>query len=421
MHLNAKINKDQNTTLIINNSNMRIGGIETKFADIIRYFLDNGNRVIWITHEKEKDKFAYEDIKLKKRFEVVVFSRFNRLYSMPNISFSTNEKIVMLTCKAIDYLVFERLKDIHKDNTFKHFLVLPHFTGKEYYVDQWFLFGRKFVYKWYIGFLKKIVSSQSLLAFNIKHLEEYEKYYRINIENKEEQVLPTFRNKNIFDIKSVIDKASNRSRSFAITTCARFEFPHKGYIIGLINSFYNLKCKYPNIKLNIVGYGPGENVVKDCINSLPSNVKKDIHLYGMVTPEELKDIYCKAHLAVGLAGAISVAAQCGVPSIIVRHYSYDCDAYGYYCEVPNMLLSTVPGLKIEPFIEKVVLMGNSDYINLSKDCYNVSYKDYCFNPEFFEKKMSNHGIKIVKNNWQKIFIQILFLVIRFKSNILKQC
>lgn len=409
----------QKRVLIVNRATMNAGGIETNLADIIKCYLNNGDRVIWLTNKTGVKEFAFKNIIGEKNFIIIKHNKYLKFFYNPKIAFSNEDDVIMLSFTAIDYLVSDRLRIGSNAKSFRHFYVLPNFKGKEFYIDQWFIIIHKIVFIWFRNAIIRLINNHSLLAFNIKHLNKYEEYYNINIKDKDKLLLPCFSDCEFIDNKRLIGLSSTRGNEFKITSCCRFDFPHKGYLIGLLDEFVTLKNNYPILKLFIVGYGAGESIVKDRIKKMPQDFQKDVILKGRVTPEELRELYKESHLVVGLAGAIFVAASCGVPSLIARHYSYDCQVYGFYSEFPNMILSEKEGNPIGPYISKLINMSDEQFIELAKSQYLMYMKGRRVDKDFFNNKIDACSIPFTTSFIERCWIRFLYMIIRLKSNVFK--
>lgn len=126
-----------------------------------------------------------------------------------------------------------------------------------------------------------------------------------------------------------------RSGSFTIMTICRMEFPHKGYVLGLIKIFEKLRMKYKNIKLIIIGdCSPARDLVNAEIRG--SSVSEDISLLGPVAYDELEAYMLKADVFVGMGTTLLDAARIGTICIPVDGIGYDLNAMGFFYEVPEL-------------------------------------------------------------------------------------
>ena len=376
-------------TLIINYPGLKIGGIEVYFANLIRYAMKKNYRVIWLTTKNAIEQASYRDLVESEKLEKIIIGVERKLFKKVSIPFEENEKVIMLSCEPLYFIAGESIRKKANVEKFAHYLVLPHYTGNAYYIERYFSWNilKNYCYR----FMRKIIiqweRTDCILAFSKIHLDAYEKNYDLKISNKDEKVLKSLDDKLPFDDHQVWERARNRKSNFVIMTCARFDFPHKGYIIGLIQTFAKLKESYPWIRLVIVGYGQDEQKVKDEISKLSKVIQKDIVLTGALQPKGLQKQFELATLNVGLAGALIQGAECGIPSLQVRHYIYECQGYGFLGEVDDTSPEE-PGESIEKYIVEAIEMSDEEYYNKSKLAYDRAYLGRTYEPDFLFNKLN---------------------------------
>ena len=105
---------------------------------------------------------------------------------------------------------------------------------------------------------------------------------------------------------------------FNIVSISRFDFPHKGYLLGLIRAYGRLKEKYPQVALCIIGYGPGKPLVEKEIKRLNKKAQQDLSLLGEVDSADFPKVLKEMHLNISVAGSVGVGARNGVLSIPAR-------------------------------------------------------------------------------------------------------
>lgn len=408
-------------TLVVNYSGLKLGGIETSFASLMKYSLECGYRVIWITTPESVINSDFKEISENSMVEKVYKKRKFNSFDKLEISFSPDEEVTIISCEPIDFVKGERIRRRAKNvASINHFLILPHYTGSAYYPERFF--SSKLMRKLIKAVMrKKIVlwnDNDCIRAFSQKHLDKYEENYNIFIPDKTDKVM-RWPNK----IEKILDeelreKAYERITKFNIITCSRFDFPHKGYILGLIDEFAVLKLKYPQIQLIIVGYGAGERVVNDKIKTLPEDIQKSIVLTGALHPNELKEKFKDCHLNVGLAGALGKGAECALPSLLVRHYTEKCESYGFINDIQGNFLRSDPGSDIKAFIEFIINCNEEEYIQQSKNALDKIMQLKKNDPEYlFRQKNSNCDPTI--GRFEEIAWRVLNFVIYFKICFLK--
>lgn len=375
----------QKYTLIINYPKMSLGGIEVGLANLMKYSLREGHRVIWLTTKSHYECADFPDVIGDSRLEIFVFKKNTRSWKLPKLNFDKREKVIMLSADVSQYVVEEEMKRMVKVKEFKHFLLIAHYTGCRFFPDKWFIhsFSREYAYRYYRKIIQRVAANNCLLFFSIKQVEAYEKYFGLKIENKMKKILPDLGEPEPLLLENVKARCEERKERFVITSCARFDFPHKAYLLGLIDSFKKVKEKYPWVTLQIAGGGEGENQIRQRIEKLPTNVKKSIRLLGLVSYAKLKEYYLNSHLAIGLDGAACDALRCAVPTLFVRHYSEKCETYGFCESEDDISQREDPGEDVVPYIQNCIEMSSDQYIDFAVKGYNALQKMLKRDPDYF--------------------------------------
>ena len=95
---------DDGRMLVLDYPSMRIGGIETYFSNLIVHAVNNGIRVVWLTTEADEEASDYaitKDSRVEKAY--VKKTPFGPLY--PRIDFKQDDKVVVLTCEPLQYIL----------------------------------------------------------------------------------------------------------------------------------------------------------------------------------------------------------------------------------------------------------------------------------------------------------------------------
>lgn len=393
-------------TLVINFRGLKIGGIEVYLSKLIQYSTSNNYRVIWLTSKKCYSENHFPKIVDHPLVEKV-FIRGGGQRWMPHkrIKFHPDEDVTMFSVDPINFMKGEQIRQYAKKvKSFNHFLVMPHFTGLPYYPERTFKCKiiHNYWYKFMKKFAKKLVDNDCIRAYSLKHLDAYEESYGVKIENKPEKVLKKINEIPEYDEKYFEDKARSRDESFEIVTCTRFDFPHKGFLLGLLSDYEKLKKEYPHIKLTIIGYGNDEAVLQEKIRELSKEAQEDITLVGKVSPQDLHSYFEKGHLNIGLAGALFDGAICALPSLCVRHFTENCETYGFISDMEGTYLRDEPAMGIKPFIEKMITIDLDNYINQAKRDFEraksvkTNQPNYIFEQKNKERKSTIQGFGRLK-------------------------
>lgn len=358
-------------TLVINYGNLNIGGIEKYLFELSKYLTDNGDRVIWLRDPVLKIADSYRDLFLGNAVERVVTdtSKFN-WFDHDELLFSKEEDIVVLSFDPMSMARALQLALEYREFHITPYYVVPNTTGNLYYLERYFNGKkRKRIQRKLAGFLSRWEHMGLVRFFNKLQIQSLENNYEIKITQGESKIL-----RGVYGITDLNqDNLSKRSKrvDFTIGTLGRFDYPHKGYMLGLVRAYGRLKEKYPDIRLKIGGYGPGETLLKKEIEKLPLSFQEDIKLTGPVSPKEMDQFYSEVHLNISVAGAVWEGVKRGVLSIPARNYCEGaCEVYGFLPDSGSKTTSLETGEPVEPYIEHVLTCSEDEYIRLSKEAYD---------------------------------------------------
>lgn len=184
------------------------------------------------------------------------------------------------------------------------------------------------------------------------------------------------------DIQNIDDPDIYRKRknSISILTVARSQFPFKGYMKGLIETFSDV-CSddKKNMDLTIISYGQDIEMLRSWIEA--SEVKDRIHLLVSVDYQKLfKEYYNAASLYVGMGTTVLEAASVGVPAVPIESYTYDCRGSGFLYEHPECVSAFKGGERhdIAFYIRNIIDMDIDEYISISLKCQKVIAEQYSY-------------------------------------------
>ncbi len=169
---------------------------------------------------------------------------------------------------------------------------------------------------------------------------------------------------------------------FTILTIARFDFPFKGYIAGLIDSYVNLRKRFNNITLTIVGDGAGKTELEQKINHISdASIISDIHMLGYLPYNEIQKYIEQASLFIGMGTTILDSAKYGVPGIVATAYQMEDYAAGFFhmdytCIGRLIDEEGAKKYRFEELIEQIYAMSEEDYLKTCGDAYSLVHKHY---------------------------------------------
>lgn len=380
----------EKTTLVVNYIGMQFGGVETAFAELMLYALSQGFRVIWLTTPNGVQSAAHREIADCAEIEKI-FTR-SSAHSAYTAAFRCEgERVVAVSCEPLSFARAESLRGRLGERSFEHYLIMPNFRGKIYFPEQ--LFGgpaKAYCRRVMRRFAHRLNETGCLRGFALQHLEAYERNYGIAVEDKPQKILGGLRRTEPPERAFLMNKAGQRSRCFEIVACSRFDFPHKGFLLGLTDAYADLKPTFPQMKLTVVGYGAGEAQLREKIAALPAETARDIELTGALPLDEVKRRFKGAHLNIGVAGALLDGAACGVPSLVARHFSDSCETYGFLSDVPERLRDD-PGEDIRPYIRAAVTMTDDAYAAQAKKDFTCAEQIFDYRPYYIFEQDGSRG------------------------------
>lgn len=392
-------------TLVFNYYGMtNVGGIEKYINEVTGALLNTDVRIVWLKEKSSKVAQSFRKNMLNPGVDVIeVTQKGYHWFSYDNISFSPDEEITIVSFSPLDMGRAIYLSNKFKTNKIRLLYAIPNTTGNTYFIERFF--GnplRHLVSKRMGRMFAKWDKAGALVFFSQGQIKPLEEAYKIEISSKNEKKLPSVIPMPDLDEEKLINRA--KRNPFKIITVGRFDFPHKGYMLGLIEIYGKLKNIYPAIKLDIIGFGPDELLVKREIAKLNKDAQADVRLLGEVAPENLSLYFDDASLNISVAGSVFAGVKLGVLSIPARNYCYDgCEVYGFLPENRSMTTATSPGKPVEPFIKKVIEMSDEEYITRCKTTYNAYKETHTANPYFFLEKgavasdvFSNSDVRFLK-------------------------
>lgn len=195
-----------------------------------------------------------------------------------------------------------------------------------------------------------------------------------------------------FDKKQILQKLQNGNKR--IITCARLEFPFKGYILGLIEDFAEIAKSYQDLTLSIIGDGSGRALLEEKINKQPENIRQRISWIPSMIYSDLKEYMKTGFAYVGMGTTVLDACNCAVPSFCVAPYSYSCKSNGFFCDNWDNLADYDFQKPIADFLKELLKMDLSQYIDCAYSCKEAVNKHYDINAimqEWLSLRNDNHN------------------------------
>ena len=402
--MNAHIENKSADCVIFIHQDLGIGGIERYIYDQIIYLAKKNKIIVWIC---DKNRYIANEYKtLLNITNLHIYTEKIKICELKELLNNIkNPKINIITCYHDDFLYADKIRKQIKWGNVNIFYFLSHFCGARFFCEDIFSFkilneiSRKFMSQIYF----RMYQSNALRFFSPIHSKIVEDKYKFTISNENDLAVPPVITENIFD-ENHFRKLFNRNE-FNIITVSRLDFPHKGYVLGLIDAYAQIRKNDKNTTLTIVGDGIGMSKVKSKIKELPIEYQNNIKILGYLSPEQLREEYLNANINISVAGCCTLGATYGTLSAPARHYTYECEVYGYLPECEAVTPPEKKGYPVIELINDIKRMNEDEYIqkcrngfiNTNKSSNALSIDcifNNCFNPIYTLR--------------QKIFLELIY-------------
>lgn len=295
--------------LFIRNSLSDLGGIETYVYKAIKQIQNQGDGAGWITNDFSKINNAFKDL-----IDSSAVYKIDRMHAKKQIEKillnGMFEKTIIVTFCPHDFCCAENIK--RKLSNFKifTFMFVPHFQGGALYLEEGVHFFQGALKRQLGKVYRKMELNGNLRYFAPRHLEEFRNRYGCETSDYKTVDIPEAIDTIDFDVNRV--KKVYNQRPFNILCVSRMEFPHKGYMLGMIDDFKQLCEKYDFLKLTLVGDGRDKGKLEEKIGGLDENTKRKIQVVGAVAPDMLCSYYDQANVLVSVAGCFTLGARRGL-------------------------------------------------------------------------------------------------------------
>lgn len=361
--------------------------------------------------------------------EPIKFSYYSDFQKIPHLNFSS-KNIIILTFDFNEFLLGESIRKRYTDCNIKNLLYIVHpkiyeplnIGYKAKFIGHVFFKISKVVKKHYIS---RLIETNSIIFMSTLDYLSCLKSLNIVSNNKKYNVIRLSIAIPPIDTNQIIKKYS--SKTFNIISISRLDFPFKGYLVGLIDNFINLKISYPKITLTIIGDGPGKDEILSKISN--NKLHNDINYIENVPYDEIESFLRKSHLHIGMGTTILDASKFGVISVIALSFQTEDKAIGFFHNNVELLGANIKEYKgniysFYSLIEEVINYSKSEFVDYSLKSYNIVESDYNINSamkNIFDIKC-NESLKysLLFCNLSKIFNLTLFFIINIKKKLDKK-
>ena len=350
--------------IIFIRNDLLVGGIETHIYRQLMKCDSDGNIGVLVT--KKPGRIGSQFSKLLEQPSVHIITRFQINKFIKKVLDDNVERIIVVAFTPFDFIFADLLKRNINRSIVHTFFFVPHYKGKYIYYEEGIPSNR---IKKRLGYIyKKMDDNDNLLYMDRRHCAEFVSRYGCSSDNK--KIGPPT---DLEIIKSFDEERVKRvyyRDEFNIVAVSRLDFPHKGFILGLVDTFKIFKGVHPNITLTIVGDGPDAKTLHDRVADLGADYQKGISLIGTVSPEKLDYYFDYANVNISVGNSFSLGARRGVLSLAARNFCNDCEVYGFLPESEARSTRTDPGIAVISFLEHIIQLNYEDYKDLCKKCYD---------------------------------------------------
>jgi len=224
--------------------------------------------------------------------------------------------------------------------------------------------ARKYSIATYRKILKRMNDNRSLISLDEINIKESESYLQCDLGNTTPIVYLPMYCLERSDAEEIIKYGYN---SNVLLTAARADFPYKGYMVGLIDLFAQIKHSFPEIVLEIVASGDDIQILKDKIDSQNQTIRDSIRLYGWVEYDKLKALMRKCRVFIGMGTSVFDATLQYKPSIVVKFNTMECISNHFVVENPTFM--TVAPECNESALKRIMEAFEWDFDEYRKQSY----------------------------------------------------
>lgn len=379
-------NNENLKTLVCVAEKFIVGGVETYYMRMFKWAHDRGYRTILLLPENSFIAKEWNSHIEKEKVEVWFYTSnvFSvKLYDSSKNRVSFNKRDLSektIVCDNLHtYVAALYISQRFQWENASVLLYVLHHEMSRCSEKKIFNFGYRCL------LIKKMINN-GLIFMDEQTIQSFENYYgykidAVNATLRLGQEIP----------ESFTFRERNREK-FNILSVCRMDFPFKGYVLGLIDSYKKLKEHYPELKLTLIGNGPQYDKVLNKITE--AGLKRDIHLLETVPYEELDRYIIDSDLCVGMGTSLLDAGKRGKIAIIATADQYLPLSCGYLFENPDKLgvFAGEQGWNrygFEELIERVIKMDDAGFYDWCEKSYKV-VKDHYDIGNIMEKLM---GIK----------------------------
>lgn len=236
-------------------------------------------------------------------------------------------------------------------------------------------FLKKHAKKVYSSVVLRMLANNAIRTLEDTYITGVRGYYNFTAEEFSPKILRLpMKCKRLDNYEQIIKQGFE---SDLILSAARADFPFKGYLVGLVDQFCEIKKEKPSVRLKIFSDGGDMHILRDKVNAVPEEIRKDISLNSWISYEELYQEMQKAKVYIGMGTTVMDAALNYKPSVVVSFDTMNCLSAGLFTDNPYCTATHGDGYpEATETLRRVLRSSFDEYKKLCIDNFEVVYKNY---------------------------------------------
>lgn len=278
-------------------------------------------------------------------------------------------------------------------------------------IAKWIAFGT------FKNIILNLVKSKKIIFMDDNCIQKTEAFYKLSINHIATKILLPMNILLTMSDMCLSNIAMNRTKKKQILAIARTEFPFKGYLVGLIYLFQDIRERFPNVclliittnkallKKNVMEYGNSHNVKISY---------KNITILENVPYDSLSEYFLSSYVNIGMGTTILDAANYALPSLLVKSYTYGCSFIGFFHEKPTCLsgmavtTNSSACYTTDPYLDYILNLETHEYIHMCNQTFQALQDNYDIGKNVPNMLKIAHFKQIVYFSMrQKFFIKCL--------------
>lgn len=357
--------------IILNDTLGAVGGSHTLFLRMCDWYRKQGVEVSFFCNNRDNEEIASHLEEIGVSIHVIDTTDIKATYRL--LKMIDDGKLQIINFWSNRYLDIEAIKWKYKieiDNYI--YLIHPRclIKGDSYKSKNIIL---KAIQNGYKRLIPKMCENNAIISADEINIMETEKYYDFRMIPQPPIIRLPMKIDSVD--RDVVIREGFESK--IIMTSCRADFPYKGYVVGLIDEYAELKKNYPEIRLHIVCDGEDIGVLKEKINQTAKEIRDSIELSGWMSYDELKNCMNRCMIYIGMGSSVFDSSLRYKPSAVIKFDTMECIGKDYTAENPfDMAAKENITNTAAAMIERVLRMSYEEYKVFSQRSFDEVSKVY---------------------------------------------